>query len=305
MRIEQRIAAVRADREHGSRWLMHESVMIMRDLAQQLLTSSELEEQKTLKMCKIARKIAGVRPAMAGLASAMGRLMAVQGGPGALVSAAERLLSEIDTATQQIAHHAGSMLHDQLMTCSFSGTVLEVLTAHAGQIEQVIVLEGRPGYEGRALAEALIKQGITVTLITDAQADIFMSQCRAVVVGADSVLADGSVLNKAGTALLGWSARGHGVPFYVLCETLKISPERWNDDLVDRARLEEHDSQEVLPIAGENSPLAGMQVRNYYFDRTPPQLITSIITERGSLALEQIEQIAIEAKQNQQILDDC
>jgi len=49
-------------------------------------------------------------------------------------------------------------------------------------------------------------------------------------VGADSILADGDILNKAGTALLAWSARGHSYPFYVLSETLKISSRRWSTD---------------------------------------------------------------------------
>jgi len=111
-----------------------------------------------------------------------------------------------------------------LMTHSLSGTVLEVLITCSRQIERINVLEGRPRYEGRDMARALAKHDMAVTLITDAQADIFLAPCRAVVVGADSVLANGDVLNKAGTALLAWAAHGHKVPFYVLCETLKIAP---------------------------------------------------------------------------------
>src|SRR5712691_2533529 len=199
MDIERRIAVIRADTLHGSRWLIHEAIMIMSDLAQQLIASTEAMEQQELKLCQTARKLAEARPAMAGLASAMGRLVAVQGGPGEVVQAAERLLEEVDKAPQLISGNAGPLLHGQLMTCSLSGTVLDALTANAQQIEQVIVLEGRPMFEGRILAHELVQRGIAVTLITDAQADIFMSQSQAVVVGADSVLADGSVLNKAGT----------------------------------------------------------------------------------------------------------
>jgi len=166
----------------------------------------------------------------------------------------------------------------------------------------VIVTEGRPRYEGRDTARILSQQGIVVTLITDAQADIFMPQCDSVVVGADSVLADGDVLNKAGTALLGWSAQGYHVPFYVLCETLKISSQRWQDGAEHRqenlALLEEKEGTEVLDF-----PINGVTARNFYFDRTPHQLIAQVITEQGVLGEREIAEIARQVEKNRQVLE--
>jgi translation initiation factor 2B subunit (eIF-2B alpha/beta/delta family) len=121
-------------------------------------------------------------------------------------------------------------------------------------------------------------------LITDAQADIFLPQCHAVVVGADTVLANGDIFNKAGTALLAWAARGHRIPFHVLCETLKISPHNWTGDL---AQLEEKEPVEVL-----EQPIPGVTVRNFYFDRTPAKLVTNLITEQGILGKHEIRQLA-------------
>src|SRR5258706_84271 len=164
--------------------------------------------------------------------------------------------------------------------------VMIASTVRAGlsQIERIVVLEGRPRYEGRDMAKALSEHGAAVTLITDAQADIFLPQCQAVVVGADSVLANGDVLNKAGTALLAWAAQGHRIPFYVLCETLKISPHGWSGDL---SQLEEKEASEVL-----DQPIPGVTVRNFYFDRTPASLVTMVITEHGMLSKEKIGEIA-------------
>jgi ribose 1,5-bisphosphate isomerase len=158
------------------------------------------------------------------------------------------------------------------------------MAACAIQIERVIVLEGRPRYEGREVAGMLADQGIACTLITDAQADIFLPQCQAVVVGADTVLANGDVLNKAGTALLAWAAHGHKVPFYVICETLKISPQTWTGDL---AMLEEKEAEEVL-----ERPIAAVTVRNYYFDRTLARLVTKIVSEQGMLGRKEIRRLA-------------
>ena len=165
------------------------------------------------------------------------------------------------------------------------------------------MLEGRPRFEGRSLAAALSQQGIAVTLITDAQADIFLLQCQAVVVGADSVLVNGDLLNKAGTALIAWAARAHSIPFYTLCETLKISPHRWFEHDPSRtqanlALLEEKEAAEVL-----EQPIVGVDVHNYYFDRTPHRLLTHIITEQGLLDRHQVRDIAIRTRANERLLE--
>jgi len=192
------------------------------------------------------------------------------------------------------------LLRGRVITCSLSGTVLDVLLALREQIEHVIVLEGRPRYEGRETARLLSQHGVAVTLITDAQADIFMPQCQCVVVGADSILINGDILNKAGTALLAWSAHGHNVPFYVLCETLKISPRRWVDnDLAGQTTkpslLEEKEAYEVW----EQPATPDIAVSNFYFDRTPYRLITHVLTERGTTDRRAIREIAIETRANE------
>jgi ribose 1,5-bisphosphate isomerase len=295
--IEQRIGQVSNDREHGSRWLVREALLIVRDVASvsgASATSVASPEEQMRRIVVVGRTLAQSRPAMAALSSAIGRVLNVQGGPAEVVCKVDEVLRGYEGATQQIATYARPLLTGRVMTCSISGTVLDVLVACRANIEEVITLEGRPRYEGRAMAEALSRQGIAVTLITDAQADIFMPRCNAVVVGADSVLAQGDVLNKAGTALLAWAARGHGCPFYVLCETLKISAQSWSGDL---SLLEEKEPEEVL-----EQPLTGVKVHNYYFDRTPPELVTSLITEQGILDSVSLSRIVETVRQNEQVL---
>jgi ribose 1,5-bisphosphate isomerase len=289
--IEQRMDAVRNDREHGSRWLVQETITILRDLAQE---QGVAQEEQMQHLREVGRTLARARPAMAALASAVGRILNVQGGSQAVAQAAQHLLQEYATATERIAQHAQPYLSGCLLTCSISGTVLDVLSVHRQQIAQVIVLEGRPRYEGRATARILGAQGIAVTLITDAQAAIFMPQCQAIVVGADSILASGDVLNKAGTALLAYAAYGQNIPVYVLCETLKISPQHWPTDFQQaQTFLEEKEPEEVL-----EQSLPGVTVRNFYFDHTPYTLINEVITERGLLTLPDIQAIASTAEKD-------
>ncbi len=294
--IEQRIEQVRNDREHGSRWLVRETLLILRDLTRTPKSSSNEQD-----VYMVGRTLAQARPSMAALASVVGRVLTSQGGPDAMAQEAERLLHEYDTATAHIAEHTKPLLYGTIMTCSISGTVLDVLAASSSTIKQVITLEGRPRYEGREMARASQQKGIAATLITDAQADIFMPQCTSVVVGADSILANGDVLNKAGTALLGWSAQGHNVPLYVLCETLKISSQRWQEGKehwqTNLALLEEKEGTEVL-----EQPIEGVIVRNFYFDRTPYKLVAKVITERGVLDQKEIAAIADQVAHNKQQL---
>jgi translation initiation factor 2B subunit (eIF-2B alpha/beta/delta family) len=294
--VKERIAFVRNDREHGSRWLVREVISILHDLTK--ATTGEQMQQ----LYAVGRELAQARPSMAALGSAVGRILNVQGGPKEVAKAAERLLQEYDSATKAIASYARPLVRGSILTCSLSGTIFDVLVACREQIERVVVLEGRPRYEGRTVAQALATQGIAVTLITDAEAAIFLPLCDAIVVGADSVLANGDVINKAGTALLAWAAWGQNIPMYVLCETLKISPRRWSEE--ERTQwaenvklLEEKEPQEVL-----ESPIAGVTVRNFYFDHTPYRLINKIITERGVLDQQEIQAIAHTVSENEQFL---
>ncbi|MGH2495952.1 MAG: translation initiation factor eIF-2B [Ktedonobacteraceae bacterium] len=284
-RFEKRIATVREDREHGSRWLVREAIGILQDIA----TSSNSTQDERLRLLRqTGNELAQARPAMFALTGAVIRILGSSENPDEMARAAEQLLQTYDTAIEHITTHARPFLKGTLMTHSLSGTVMEVLKACASSIEQMIVLEGRPRYEGREVALALHKAGIATTLITDAQADIFLPRCSAVVVGADSILANGDVLNKAGTALLAWAARGHKIPLYVLCETLKIATYAWAGNL---ALLEEKEAGEVW-----EHPAQGITIHNFYFDHTPARLATKLITEQGVLSKQDVRQTASNLK---------
>jgi translation initiation factor 2B subunit (eIF-2B alpha/beta/delta family) len=281
--LTQRIAAIREDTEHGSRWLARQTMLVLRDLASQPV-ADPVEHIDQIRQA--GRELAEARPAMAALAGAVRRILAAPGGASSMARVAAQLLEAYDQAIPAMIAALKPLVQGTVLTHSLSGTVLEVLLACVPPVSHFIVLEGRPLYEGRTTALHLRSQtSASVTLITDAQADIFLPQCQAVIVGADSLLADGSILNKAGTALLARAAQGHAIPFYVLAETLKISPQPWSGEL---ALLEEHPAQEVW-----SDPAAGINVRNFYFDRTPAALITGILTEQGRLSAVDIARQAV------------
>jgi len=75
-----------------------------------------------------------------------------------------------------------------------------------------------------------------------------------------------------GTRMLAHAASENGVPFYVLCDTLKFNVLNYLGQPVE---LEEKAPEEVA------EPRENFRVRNIYFEVTPPELITAVITEEG------------------------
>ena len=223
-----------------------------------------------------------------GLRSAQPSIIVVRKALIRALDAAEAALASWATSSEQIASYARPYPQGTLLTHSLSGTVQAALLACKDQIEHVYVTESRPAFEGRVTAQTLAAAGMTVTLLTDAEAGLFIPECAAVVVGADSILADGAVVNKAGTFLLALAARANRpqrVPFVALAETLKIAPFK-------QPHLEEMDPAEVI----SPSELPGMSARNIYFDRTPAALVSAIITECGLFDRAQVREQAAQAR---------
>jgi translation initiation factor 2B subunit (eIF-2B alpha/beta/delta family) len=100
-------------------------------------------------------------------------------------------------------------------------------------------------------------------------------------VGTDSVLFDGSIVNKIGTYPLAVTAREHSKPFYVVCEKSKLN---LRSIFEPEFEIEEKDPSEVLPHPKKSL----ITVSNPYFDRTPGKFVSKLITEDGELSVEEL-----------------
>ena len=158
-----------------------------------------------------------------------------------------------------------------IITHSFSSTVLEVFHLLKNRSVRAIVPESRPLCEGGDLAEHLSQWDIPTTYITDAQVGLFAARADVAIVGADTMLADGSTINKAGTSLLAMAAHAEKVPFYVCCESFKLCQQEEPPAL-----------EEMSPAELSTTQWPGVSVSNIYFDITPAHLITGWCTERGA-----------------------
>lgn len=156
----------------------------------------------------------------------------------------------------------------RILIHSSSSTVSRILERLAEGSFSAVVTEARPGLEGWNVAAALASRGVEVTYITDAQAGIFIHDVDLVLFGADSVLADGALVNKTGSRLIALAAREAGVPVLVAAESFKCTGLS-----AAEVELEEKSGSELRP-----PPVPGVRARNVYFDVTPVELITTYLS---------------------------
>jgi len=162
------------------------------------------------------------------------------------------------------------------------GTALGVVRAavEQGKLVKVLVPETRPALQGaRLTAFELVRDKIACTLISDTAVGHMMSQGRVdcVIVGADRITKDGYVFNKIGTYQEAVLAKRHGVPFYPAAPRSTFDLDRTHDSVT----IEERGAEEVVKIRGRRIAPRGIPVANPAFDKTPPELVTAIITDRG------------------------
>ncbi|MBN1390696.1 MAG: ribose 1,5-bisphosphate isomerase [Candidatus Thermoplasmatota archaeon] len=148
---------------------------------------------------------------------------------------------------------------------------------HDGRVEMVFSTESRPWRQGHITARWLLDKGIPVTMIVDPAVRHFMRDIDVVVVGADTVTANGAVINKIGTSQIALAAHESRVPFMVCAETFKFSKETLLGSLVE---IEDRGPTEVASPM-RPSDFQGARILNPVFDATPPEYIDAIVTELG------------------------
>ncbi|ELZ20793.1 initiation factor 2B related protein [Haloterrigena salina JCM 13891] len=299
-RVAPTVRSIAADDEHGAASLSIRALEVLRDRAGLLVaerseaTSSPRDDERGTRepgadpegewdeLAELASRLLEARPSMAVLRNRVNRTMAeaaasvedesVAGAPAVLESA----LSNVDralAADEDAAANAGERIDGAVMTLSRSGTVFEAF--RGGGPSRVFVAESRPAREGIDVAEALAASDdvdCPVAVHTDAAAAHVLSSegVDRVVVGADTVLPDGAVVNKTGTRGLAIAAAREDVPVSVVAATDKVSTR-------EGVNLESGDRSAVYD--GE----AAVDVLNPTFDVTPADCVDEIVTERGAL----------------------
>jgi translation initiation factor 2B subunit (eIF-2B alpha/beta/delta family) len=191
--------------------------------------------------------------------------------------AVRSFLLHLQDSGEQIARIAGELIHgnSKVLTHSHSSTVLKALTEAwtRGKRFEVICTEGRPNQEGFQMARKLGESSIRVQLQIDSAAPYTLKEVDLVFVGADCLSPLGLV-NKVGTYSLAVSARERKVPFYALCGTEKLL----GAGMARGFRILKKNPREIWL-----HPAKGVEVLNFYYDITPLDFLTGIITEEGMI----------------------
>ncbi len=209
------------------------------------------------------------------------------------IKEAKRLQSENIAATLRIGENGKRLIHDGdvLMTVCNAGTLAcdgigtataPMRAAWADGIRfSVLVTYTAPLYQGaRLTAWELHKDSIPLKVITDNATGhlIREEKVTAAWAGADRILADGNVYNKIGTYNLGILMKYHAGKLYVAAPTSTIDISSKISDV----KIEQRSQDEVRNIMGKVSIVPdGVETLNPAFDRTPPELISAIVTESG------------------------
>ncbi|GGN05998.1 NUDIX domain-containing protein [Halarchaeum nitratireducens] len=274
-RVRPSVESVRDDGTHGSAYLSVRACEVLRDDA-----ASGADYDALLGT---ARELLTAREGMAAVVNRVNRVVAdaADADADAVLASASAVIDAALAADRDAAATAAAELADaSLLTLSRSRTVRDAIVgADPGR---VVVAESRTGREGVVAAERLGDAGLDVTLTTDAAVASLVAAVDAVLVGADTVLRDGSVVNKVGTRAAALAAAAVDVPVYAVCATDKVAPETDPDDpdLEAASPTELYDGDAPLDVV------------NPLFDVTPASLVTRVVTEDGVLDPADVEAVA-------------
>ncbi len=165
----------------------------------------------------------------------------------------------------------------KIMVISYSSTIINLIQNLKDFYAEFYVLESRPLCEGRYTAQKL-SNNFKTHLIIDAAMGKFIDQIDLILIGIDSILKDGSVINKIGTYPLAVMGNQKGIDVYAIGTSLKYNLKSHYGFTVQIEKKQKHEifDKQDLP---EN-----LEINNYYFDVTPPKYINKIISDIGILS---------------------
>ena len=268
-KVVVKINEIKSDEIHGAGWLSRQAINAMNLAIEESQVDNTTDLVKEISM--VARKLMKARPSMVSIANYTHQLLQqvilleqndkeISSVKSLALAQGNELIRLSEEAASEAARNAAAMIGnlDIVMTCSYSSA-----TCHTFEIAKeisssflVIIAESWLGDKayGEAAARQLEQCHIQVEVIPDKTIEQRMSKAEKVLVGADSILADGSLINGTPTYRLARAAAKAKIAFYAVCETAKFDIHSCMD-------------KEAEPEPG--------------FERIPPRLITGIITEDG------------------------
>ena len=269
------VDAIAKDKVNGASTIGRSAIQLLGATTE--ISGTTTSEEMFCNLLFAALKLRKAQPAMANVRNLVGMLLFSAARKNGSISAAdygklirslvERLTQRSSLASEDASRNAVAILPEvgHVLTHSYSSTVLRALELGMKSRKQfeVYVTESYPGMEGKNLAKALVSLGVPVKLVADSAAGSVIPDADVVLVGADSVLTDGSLLHKVGTESIAAAAKERDIPFYSVCESMKFS---------------------TADFLGER-----VQASNDLFDITPNHDVSEYLTETGAVEPSEVE----------------
>ena len=261
----------------------------------------ESDEQLLTTLTATARRLKEAQPSMASVANACefalsvltphnNRYIPADHAVDLLARRSQEFLAHFGQAQDKVIEMGARMVEDddQIIIHSYSGTLLAIFqrAREAGRQFEIIATESRPYGEGRTMVTELLKLSIPCTISIDAAMASTVHRANKALVGADSFLANGNVVNKIGTHLLGLVCQSHNVPLYAAGNILKLSHESVRGGKIKM--LVRSDDGGIAPEDVRGNP--ALHVENQIFEETSARYFEALITDQGLIPSSAIAQ---------------
>ncbi|KAI7707631.1 IF-2B-domain-containing protein [Hortaea werneckii] len=223
----------------------------------------------------------------------------------------DRFIRERITVTDQaIAELASNQIKDGSVVLTYAkSSIVEktILQAHAnGKRFRVIVVDSRPLFEGKKLAISLMNAGVEVEYLPFSGIAHAVKEATLLLLGAHSMLSNGRLQSRVGTASVAMQAHKAHIPVIVCCESVKFSGKVALDSIVlnevapseelllpkppargpqpspDRKDNEDEDEGQLRSLH-DWKDIKGLQILNLMYDITPADYIRMVICEYGNV----------------------
>ena len=272
--IRKSISGLKKDREHGAGFLGQQALEILRQAAAD--STANTSEKFLAEMSQVVEALRGSRPAMVSIANyalfvkeelADAAVMAKspQRLKKAAFSIASRLLKYQEKSANAACRNAVKLVTRRsiIMTCSQSSAVCSTLemAMRGGTDFKVLAVDSRHkkiSY-GEITAKRLQAAGISCSVVPIGQLDWHVARADYILCGADTVSLHGWLINGEPSLELAVLAARKKKPYHIICETAKFDARGF--------------------LTGLHRPESG-------FDMVPLELVSSIVTERGVLTVD-------------------
>ncbi|MFX1477289.1 MAG: translation initiation factor eIF-2B [Promethearchaeota archaeon] len=282
-KIRNQLENLRQNNVSGASELIESALNII-ELQLTLIHSNKKDIKEDI--FELSKEIINSRPSMAPLINTIGFLV-----HDTLIITKELIRERIDVYKKDKIERF--MMHEKnfrnffrawgkdkysIMLISFSSTINNLLLKNTDLNLEFYILESRPLLEGRRVAE-ILSDYFKVNLIVDAASGKFLDQVDLVLIGVDSILEDGSVVNKIGTYPLAVIAKTKKIHVFAVGDSFKYN---LRSHYGQNVLIEKKSSKEIY----DRAPKRNFEIHNYYFDITPSEYIDGIISDLGILSIQ-------------------